>query len=147
MIILYIHLHHLLFSLMQLALHLLYIFVPTYTMIFSTPHLARVGDGAHDIAAASEGYVRHLHGKRLGIFDHTPHPGHSQPTDMELFCFPTSPVCEALCKVPVRSEDNKRHILPFLPFFLCFFSSGSPRNPETFHANIGCLMGFLVMVV
>ena len=47
----------------------LYIFVPTYTTIFSTPHLARVGDSAHDIAAASEGNVRHLM-ERLGILEH-----------------------------------------------------------------------------
>ena len=33
------------------------------------PHLARVGDGAHDIAAASEGNVRHLIGKTWH-FDH-----------------------------------------------------------------------------
>ena len=35
----------------------------------TTGHLARVGHGAHDIAAASEGNVRHLMCK-LGIFDH-----------------------------------------------------------------------------
>ena len=63
---------------MQLALHRLYIFVPTDNVLKvpvtsrdpldTTGHLARVGDGAHDIAAASEGNVRHLMCK-LGIFD------------------------------------------------------------------------------